>query len=752
MQQRNPDEISLRDAVGFVRRHRLLILGAIVLCTGVAAAWALTATPTYEATSTIRVQTPAARLPEIFQTELERDEVRTEMEELRSRGIAEHVARSVGLQLEMIEPTSGPRVVSDITVEPDVAEAEYTLERTSDNEFVPAGDESPVRVAEGRRVTVPGATFTLTPAASRHATIRIRVRPLADVVKDLRQQVQISRSNDEVQIITLRYRHPVPELADATLTAWAERYMDAKSEAQKTEARSLIAFLRVQLDTLTAELTAAENELREFREREQVVNPEAESETGVEMLAEMRAERNGIDAERRALAGLLQELGSTPDSSASDVSAYRRLIAFPSLLEAQATSELLRSLASVEEEEVDLLRRRTREDPEVQVLAERRRALENRLGQVAETYLAGLTQQVAALDGALAESGQRLATLPAREVEYARLRRAPEVLSGMVTLIQTRLKEAQIAEAVDQPGSRIVDAAWVARDPVAPRPALNLAAGLLAGLALGLAGAALREFVDRSMHTRHEVEALTGAPVLGVIPRLELPGSQLPILAAESYGRLYVNVAALRREAVPRTLLITSPLAGEGKTTTAMNLAASLVERGYRALLIDADLRRGVVHQLMGLNRSPGLTDVLEGRATFEQALRTTESSGVELACVTAGARSATPFALLRSAGLRNLLERAAQQFDAVILDSPPVNLVSDAAVLAELVDGVMLVARAGSTGEEALDFAVRQLRLVNAPILGTVLNDIDPRRDVGYDGTYRYLGFDEYYSYSGNG
>jgi capsular exopolysaccharide synthesis family protein len=227
-----------------------------------------------------------------------------------------------------------------------------------------------------------------------------------------------------------------------------------------------------------------------------------------------------------------------------------------------------------------------------------------------------------------------------------------------------------------------------------------------------------------------------------------LPGCPLPALATESYGRLYVNVAALRREEVPRTLLVTSPLAGDGKTTTAYNLTESLAEGGYRALLIDADLRRGSVHHLIGSARTPGLTDVLEGTAELAAALRTVKVNGRELYCLPGGTRSARPAALLRSPQLRALLSLAAREYDAVIIDSPPVNLVTDATILAEAVDGVIVVARAGATAQEALDFTMRQLRLVDAPVLGTVLNDIDPQRDGGYDETYRYLGFKDYYTY----
>jgi capsular exopolysaccharide synthesis family protein len=200
-----------------------------------------------------------------------------------------------------------------------------------------------------------------------------------------------------------------------------------------------------------------------------------------------------------------------------------------------------------------------------------------------------------------------------------------------------------------------------------------------------------------------------------------------------------------------RTLLLTSPLSGDGKTTTAKNLAVSLSQRGFRALLVDADLRRGQIHRLLGSQRSPGLTDILEGRASYADAVRRVEIDGKELDYLPCGSRSEQIAALLRSDRLSELVKRASADYEAVIIDSPPLNLVSDAAVLSDLVDGVLVVVRAGTTAMDALDFTMRQLRLVDAPVLGTVLNDIDPDRESTYDGSYKYLGFKDY-TYFGDG
>lgn len=789
MELDRPDEITLRDVLGLIRRHRLLMALSLAACVGAAIAYAILATPVYEATTTIRVQPKAANLPEVFSATPTRDEdeVLTEVEELRSRSFAEHVVNELGLQASVTSPTAAPRaeVLADVALPPDAESEKYRLVRADDGRFTVAGDDDAGAAAPGEPIALAGGTITLAPGAAGFDEIGIEVQSLGDAIETLREEVRVGRTADEVNMIELHYRSRDPQLARAVLVAWTDQYMAGRKTLQTAEAKSLAGFLRVQLDTLTEELAAAEQSLRRFRVANQVLNPEVESTTQVEGYADMRAERDRIEAERSALAKVVRGVRAAPEPEPGTVtpSPYRRLVAFPSLLRAQATPELLRSLADVEQQETELLKRRTLQDPDVQELVRRQRNLEDQLRGIAETYLEGLTAHVTSLDAALVESGRRMEKIPAKEVEYARLRRAPEILTQMVTLLQTRLKEAQIAQAVDEPGMRVVDAAYASAKPVRPKPAIDLAFGILLGLLVGFGAAITREHLDRSLRTRNDVEAVTGTPVLGLIPRMTngraaaLPGAaaQLPPsngrpengarparfpsaraatldpVMEESYTRLHLNVEALQPDGARRTMLLTSPLAGDGKTTTAVNLTRALWQRGYRALLIDADVRRGAVHRTFGTVRTPGLSDILMGEARLRDTIRNPSLDGRGIHYVTCGSRTNRPAEMLRSGRLAELLDEAKRMFDVIVLDSAPLNVVTDAAVIAPHVDSVILVARAGVTDPEALRFAMDQLRIVRAPVLGTVLNDIDPRRDASYDPTYRYLGFSDY-AYFGAG
>jgi len=391
---------------------------------------------------------------------------------------------------------------------------------------------------------------------------------------------------------------------------------------------------------------------------------------------------------------------------------------------------------------------------------------------------------VRSLDSSLGTFRRELQKIPEKELQYARLERQPKVLEGVYTMLQTRLKEAEVAVAARDPSVRIVDAAIPPIRPVWPKPVVNTLAALMCGLLLGLAAAFTREYMDRAIRTRMDVRGSTGLPVIGLIPRIPRTRGDVPLIAkpkghrprhgppplvvqlekpappigmalsistkaggiAEAYGVLQTNIAFSRDGAPMKTLVFTSPFSGDGKTTTVVNLGISLAQRGIRVLLIDADARRGVLHSVFGGVREPGLSEVLKGTSTFESARRTASVGQTgTLYYLTTGKLFPGDYGLVASDAMRRLLAQVREEYDLVIVDTPPVNIITDAAVLAANADGVVLVARSGVTAGPALSYAVEQLRHVRAEVLGVVLNDIDLDHDAVYDSTYKYFRGYEY-------
>lgn len=773
---RRRDEAQLRTIWNFIQRNRLLAFGIPIVVLAATAAFVKLTTPVYEATTTVRIDEQQSNIAvlDALKTLANGSKIETEMEVLQSRSLAEDVVADLSLALGVESPRRVPRsaLFEDVQLAPDAPKGEYVLRRRGETFSVATKEGKPLGdVRAGGVLRLPGATLALAPGARARAEILVAVAPFEEAVYRFRKTVSVSRPNRDADIVVVRYEGTDPELVRAVPNAMARKFIERRQRVQSAQALSTVRFLDEQLDTLRWQLLAAEDSLKRFREKARVVSPEAEAKAQVGRLVELQAQRDMVEAERAALASLLAEVSAAPSGPEGAPSPLRRLIAFPTLYKNPATSELLRSLSEVENERGELLVKRKPVDPDVQQLTARVHDLEQQLGSIASTYLDGLSAQVASLNVVLGRFGGELDRIPATEVAYARLERQAKVLEEIYTMLQTRLKEAQIAAAVEDPSVRVVDPAIAPLKPIRPNVPLSLGLALVVGLVLGAGAAVAREHLDTRVRSREDLQlATSGIPVLGMIPRIaearQLDGPRwrrrAPALPAgtdgfharlvairdprspisEAYRSLRTNITFARPERAPKTLVFTSPTPGDGKSTSTSNLAATLAQQGLRCIVLDADLRRGVLHEVLNAPREPGLSNVLLGVCRVEDARSTVAVEGVgSFDFLASGTLPPNPAELLGSQRMRSLLERLEEEYDAVLLDAPPLNLVTDAAVLGTNVDGVVVVARAGVTERGALHYALEQLAAVRAPVLGTVLNDIDARNG-RYYGSY-YGGYD---------
>jgi capsular exopolysaccharide synthesis family protein len=767
---------------GLLWRHRWLILAATILGFTGALLYLRVVPPLYDATASLRVETKEPNPPEMWARN-QASTVETDIEVLRSRSLVEDAVRGLKLQLRIRRPRRIAReeLFQDIAVAPDIREREYRLSRQPDGSFVVEdadADQVLTHTRPGERLVLPGAAIRLTPGAARYEEIRFRVQSFADAVANVRDRIEADRAEREGDVLTLHYQDSDPEVVWRVPNVIVQRFVERRGETQTTAARSQVKFLRGQIDTLSQELSKAEEELKTYRERAQVVIPSVEAGSQISRLTTMEAERSTLEAERSALAKLVAQVDSQGGRPSTGASPYRLFLAFPPLLRSQTASQLLGSLAAIDDQRSTLLTRRTENDPDVQHLTHRVHELEDQVGSMAHTYLQGLQNQMASVDSSIAHFRRDLQSMPQKELNYTRLERRPTVLKDVYTLLQTRLHEAEIAAAAEKSGVSIVDPAIPPRHPTQPRTVLSLLVGLVGGLLLGISCAVVVEYFDRSVHTRIDVRESSGLPVVGLIPRIlgkvspvaliTKPGKRghsLPLVGidqvssprealvvstkaggiAEAYWTLQTNLAFARQDPAVKTVVFTSPLPGDGKTTTVVNLAISLVQRGLRIFLVDADLRRGILHQVLGGSRGPGLWEVLMGRDTLESARRSVPVGTGMLDYLTTGRVIDGMYGVVGSEAMSDLLNWAGHKYDLVIVDTPPINVITDAAILATRADGVVLVARAGVTTAAALSFAVEQLHHIRADMLGVVLNDVNLRRDAAYDSSYKYLRAYEY-------
>ena len=808
-----------------ITRNKWIIVACTVVAVAITAGLTRLAVPIYESSATLRIEEMEANLSEMFRNVSGDRRLGTEIEELRSRTLAEGVVRALGLRLIVEEPKAGPR--SSLVRQTQVADSSrtgaYQLVRGADRRFTLQDKRTGTTLgtfAAGGHVAYGGFDFLLATSALEHSTIQFTIIGMNTATALIGKELSVFQPGRDVNIVRVSFRSRDRELAWKVPQLLVDSYMRQRQELQALQTRSTISFLHQQIDTISTQLTESERKLEVYREHSEVINPQAEASAQVGRLVGMQTQRGMLEIERSALASLMADVDAkAANTSGNAPSPYRRLLAFPTLLQSQAATGLLQSLTTAEDARKTLLARRTERDPDVQALDQRVTELEHELRSVAATYLQGLTNQVQALTDNEATFRQQLRAIPEKELQYARLERQPKVLEQVVTMLQTRLKETEISASAGDPSVRVVDQAVAPQRPVWPRPGMNMLAALVCGLLLGVGASFVREYMDGAVRSRMDVRGATGLPVIGLIPRISHKGTPIALIAkprkrlvsqsvelpaarpgktleppdaskkpeytfyhsavppetidsmpapplapkamverlslsipmtvgvvAESYGVLQTNIAFSNLDRPVKTLVFTSPLPGDGKTTTVVNLAVSLAHRGLRTLLIDADVRRGVVHSVFGSKREPGLTEVLKGIVPLEKARRgVSVGERGTMDYITSGKLYPDEYGLVASDEMRDLMARMREEYDVVIVDTPPVNIMTDAAVLAANADGAVLVARAGVTQAPALAYAMEQLRHVRAQVIGVVLNDIDLRRDSAYDGTYKYFRDYEY-------
>ncbi|MEP6472410.1 MAG: GNVR domain-containing protein, partial [Gemmatimonadota bacterium] len=612
-----------------IRRHLWMIFGVGLGVMTVVVAYTFLATKIWEATATVRVDHPKTAAP-VGDFTLE-TEINTEMAVLASRSLAEQSVDSLGLRASLAIPygpvSLGWRVVrshvlSNIWVEPQADTSTMLLTQRSDSSFLVTRADTRDSLGVARvgspLVLKNGVKLTLAAGALDQKQYELDINDRASTLDGFQKTLNIDRPSRLGNLVSVAYRDQDPKLARDLVDLVVRRFISSRQSQGQGTAQASVGFLRSQLDSLSQQLRFAEDSLRKFRDRRHVVDLGVEATSGVNHLADLQAQRSELASERDALGQMLIEIrgqAAAPVSGAP--SPYRRLIAFPSLLRNQAAGQLLTSVAGLEDQRAQLLIRRTTADPDVQTIDQRITDLDSQLQAMAETYHAGLSNQISALDITIGRMSQQLAEVPGKELEAARLERRPKVLGDLYDMLQTRLKEAELAAAAEEQDILLVDPASVPFKPVWPKKLINVLAGFLLGGLLGLLAAYSREYFDRSVHTRYDVQSLTGVPVLGLIPRFPKSprklskgveqakknlvvgvnsdaGRDLPstdgrdpkkmLVAgkrrlhgiAEAFGHLQTNLAFLGSEGGPRIIMITSPLPGDGKTTNATNLALIL--------------------------------------------------------------------------------------------------------------------------------------------------------------------------------
>ncbi len=562
----------------------------------------------------------------------------------------------------------------------------------------------------------------------------------------------------KTEILQISVTRPDPYEAVLIANAVAETFIKDRLDRRLGSVQGAIQWLQRELKDEQVDLDKSRIELYEFMNK-----------FGILSVDEKRGTK--LDEEVKLMG---EKVRTAKENTATLEMRYKQilsLVASPNLIDTipeAMTNKVLGDLRNqeiqLEQEAIKLSATYGSSHPRIMALERQIASLRNAKSQEIQKIVNSLKLQYEAarlqeqsITQARDSMQNELEDLQKRTVRYFTLKREVESNEKVYDVVLNRLKETSLTEEFSRsPSATIIQRAAIPGAPSSPDVQRGLLMGLSIALALGIGLAFLLEYLDNTVSKPEQIEQHLGLTYLGAVPSISLNGKAKeagggPVVAlanpqsmgAEAYRALRTSILLSSADVPPQVLLVTSPGKSEGKTITAANLAIVLAQAGNRVLIMDCDLRRPKIHSMFGFPREPGLSTMLVGKKLEPQDY-IHKIPDINLDVICCGSIPPNPSELLGSRRMRTLLEALRQQYDRIIIDSPPLLVATDSAVLTPVVDGTVLVLKAGETTRQAGRRAVRLMADLNAKVTGAVLNKVM----IGKGGYYYYDYY--YYLYGG--
>ena len=718
-------ELTLEDIFRMFRKHRLLFVGVVIAAVALTGLYLFFATPIYEASVTVKVEpTSKSSMSDIFMDQVtgsySSKDISTEVELIKSRSNFEKVITDLDLVDRMIEPEVKEKMIQEGYSEEDIVDS---------------------------------------------------------LAKTLSEIVTVSPVKD-TRIVKISVQHANPALATDIANKLAEVYNEKLADLSKRDVRTKREFIESQIPLIEADLRQATDALKEFKETYKIYVLEEHAKSLLQILSNYDQQYNNLSlqlnekqAEKDAYLQLLKEFESS-EAEARVSKWIKTSETFSNPVIAQLKSKR----ANLEIELAALKQQYPVTDPKVQAKITEIAKTDELIKKETENFIRTgesqtlnpayedalinyisstsniqvLESRLQAVEKIKKSYEKQLAQLPELEQRLLELQRQVTVKENLYTLMLEKLEEAKISEAAVVGNAAVVDYAKSPRSPVKPNKKLSLAIGGVLGIFLGMLTVFLVEYMDKTLKSEEEIERYSGLSVIGRIPEIEdlvenkdelyvrshptAPQSEAIKLAAS-------NVSFLIGEE-KKAIAITSVSPGEGKSFVAANTAFYMASSGYKTILIDLDLRRPRVEKILKLDTKKtsgkGITDLIKGEIELDQAIVKDYDKNLDV--MPMGTRATNPTLLLSSKKLETILNTLKERYDRVIIDTPPALVTSDVSLIANKLDGIVLVVKPGIALKDGLRITINNLRTVGAPLLGVLVNGVNQHTS----GYYYYYYYDE--------
>lgn len=573
--------------------------------------------------------------------------------------------------------------------------------------------------------------------------------------------IRVSPVHDtQLATILIDGTHPVAITAVANGVASA--YIRLNLEEKVNVTGDAVTWLAEQRDGLQRKFEDAEQNLADFKRENNMVSVSMEDRRNMvaqtlsnlnHALAQTQVKRLQLESRRDRV----ERVHDHPGSLSNDRSLRSPLL-----------ENLESAHAGLAQQEAELIRRYTSEHPKLTAVRDRIRVIEGDFKEerdrIVDSVLQEYSEVVATetrLKNAIEETKAAAFEVNKRETVYNRLLRERDTSLDLYEMVLKRFKESSLSRMLAVNNVSMVEQARVPRVPIQPRVPLNLLLTLLLGLAASVGMPFLLEQLDNTVKSPKQVESGVGAAFLGLVPKIrtKATGSEEDIerardlhvaqeptaVASEACRSIRTNLLFASPDEPAKTILFTSCDLREGKSTVSTNMALVMAQSGLRTLLVDADMRKPRQHKTFKVMGVDGLSNLILGHVSIDNAVVATEFDKLDL--LPCGPVPPNPAELLHAERFQVTLDELCKRYDRIIFDSPPIGAVTDGVVLASLVDGVVLVLRAGEVAVQVAAQARRQLEEVGGKVLGAVVNAVDLAKN-----HYYYRSYTQSYRYEDRG
>jgi len=735
MEEHKEKQIDLRQYLGVMIKRRWVIFTIFTVLVLTVAVNTFTAVPIYQATARIVIEKENPNLVSIQEVmavdSTGTDYYQTQYKIIESRAVAREVIRRLDLSNSTeFFPQPKDTIISNIKgwIRDTLSNARAWIKS-----LLKTGEDKDGANAQAEDNASPDSEL-VSAFIDRIEVSPIRNSRLVDVSAEAKDPVMAARMANEL----------------------VKSYIDKNLETKLLAAKDAVQWLGERVSDERKKVEAAEKALLRYKEDNQIItgfSSDVENVTA-QKLAELNAqvvdaESHRVEAETRYHQALT--LKNAPDM----------LDSIPEVLSNDLVKEIKKMEVTLYSRMSELSKKYGRNHPQMQAIEseladlKKRKAVEARrvVNSLKNEYKLALAREES-LKHALAKQKAESLNFNKKAVQFGVLQRETESSKHMYELLIKRFKETSLTEEMKTGNIRIIDKAEIPRLPVKPKKKRNLLLAVIVGLSLGVGLAFFLEYLDNTIKLPEEIKDELKIPYLGPVPAFSQDGNQRTVprdlvtihspksIASESYRGIRTGILFSSADTTPQVIMVTSAGPKEGKTVLSANLSVCMANAGSGTLLVDGDMRRPRIHKLFEIDRKIGLSSILVGTESPENAIVASSIQGLDILPV--GPIPPNPSEIVGSKKMELFLNDLRKKYSRIIIDSPPISAVTDAVALAQMVDTMLLVIRAGETPRQLIQNSLEQLYAVNANVLGAILNAVSVGRDSYYYYQYYYYYYGE--------